>query len=73
MDRAHLAPHSVAVYKDGKDKDAATPHRVLNLVPYPYQGYDNYQVDGVMYPGFLDHGGRDACVILTMPLQPSRT
>ncbi len=74
MDRMYMAPHRVAVYDSQADKTAGRTHRIENLVPYPHQGYDNYVVDGVMYPGFLDSArlGVDACVVLTNPMFPRR-
>lgn len=68
MDRAHLAPHKVHVYTSAKALDDGEKPRVESLVPYPSRGFDDYQVDGVMYPGYVDRNGGDAAVFLNDPL-----
>lgn len=69
MDRAYLADHKVHVYPSTPAQHAGHKPRVVHTKPWPHQGYDNYQVDGVMYPGLIDSGtDADACVFLDKPL-----
>jgi hypothetical protein len=70
MDRSYMAAQRVAVYKTQADKDAGRTAQVLSLVPYPSKGFDNFKVNDVMYPAFVDPCGADACVVLTQPLFP---
>lgn len=63
-----MAPHRVAVYADQAAKDAGNPSTVISLVPYPHGGFDNYKHKDVMYPGYIDHHGYDACIMLDQPL-----
>lgn len=68
MDRQYMAEHKVNVYPSAKAKEAGETPRVVHTKPWPHRGYDNYQVDGVMYPGFIDSGtDADACVFLNTP------
>lgn len=69
MDRSHLAPHTVTVFKTKADRPHK-PVKVVQSVPYPNAGFDYYRVDGQMYPGFASDD-RDQCkavVYLDRPL-----
>lgn len=68
MDRSYLAPHKVHIYPSAKALDDGEKPAVQHLVPFPHAGFDNYQVDGVMYPGYVDRNGGDAAVFLNDPL-----
>lgn len=69
MDRQYLAKHRVTVFaKEGDTKPVKTVH----TKPYSSQGFDNYMVDGRMYPGFRDKDDPDvlhAWVFLDTPLK----
>lgn len=65
----YLAEHKVHVYPSTSAQHAGDKPRVVHTKPWPHRGYDNYQVDGVMYPGYIDPGtDADACVFLDQPL-----
>lgn len=69
MDRKYKAPDKVNVYASAQAKAAgAPPLRTLSIVPHSLHGYENYVVDGVMHPGFVD--GERACVFLDTSMQP---
>jgi hypothetical protein len=68
MDRQYMAAQRVAVYENAQARDAGTPTKVVSLVPYPHQGFDNFKFEGVMYPGFVDHHGHDASIRLDLTL-----
>lgn len=70
MDRKYFAPHKVHVFNTLSDiEHGRDPVKVVETVPYPRCGFINYQIDGVMYPGYgFGSDPLDACVYLDRPL-----
>lgn len=70
MGRKYLAPHKVHVFNTLTDiEHGRDPIKVVETVPHSHCGFLNYEVNGVMYPGYaFGSDAYDACVYLDRPL-----
>lgn len=66
MNRSYKRADKVNVYTTQLDKDAGKVARRVSRVPYSFHGFDSYEVNGKILPGYTDpmHTDADACVIL---------
>lgn len=66
MDQKYKRAEIVNVYATQADKDAGTPLWRVSRVPLTFGGFDSYEIEGRILPGYLDriHTDADACVIL---------
>lgn len=66
MDRRYKRTDRVNVYENQSAKDCGRIFKTVERVPYSRAGFDSYEIDGRIMPGYFDsmHPAADGCVIL---------